>query len=96
MTYKEHKVKQVYFKMSEVVDILKLPGTSIIRFWQKEVDIRMGRNKAGHRRLTEDDVKKLAIVKYMIQVERYTLDGVKLNFNKYECDDELNVKRVKL
>ena len=95
MVYKELETKRVYFSTAQVGRILTVPAPSI-RWWLSEVDIGMIRRKGrgSHRRFRLKDIKSIAIIKFMVQEEGYTLWGVRKNFNKYGCNDKLNVKRT--
>jgi DNA-binding transcriptional MerR regulator len=92
--YKEHKVEKVYWTMGEAKKIIGVTR-SAIRYWMHEFDIRAKRNKGSHRQLTAENIKILLKIKFM-QDEGYHLDGVKKNINKYDFDENKNLRRVKL
>ena len=52
---------------------------STLRYWEKEFHqfLRTSRTKGGQRRYTEENIKILQEIKYLLEVEKYTIDGVK-------------------
>ena len=52
---------------------------STLRYWEKEFHqfLRTSRTEGGQRRYTPENIKVLQEIKYLIEVEKYTIEGVK-------------------
>jgi len=68
---------RLYYPIGEVSKMLNLE-TSTVRFWEKEFDIlKPHRNAKGNRMFTQEDVKNLHTIKYLVYEKRLTLEGAK-------------------
>jgi DNA-binding transcriptional MerR regulator len=77
MPYKEHKVEKLYFPIGEVAEILGVP-VSTVRFWENEFDILKPRkNKKGNRLFTQQDLKNLKTIHFLLREKGMTIAGVK-------------------
>lgn len=69
--------KRLYYSISEVADMTGLKP-HILRFWESEFShLRPRKNRAGNRAYTDRDIKVVQIIKYLLYVEKYTIDGAK-------------------
>lgn len=73
---------RVYYKMSEVAEMLNLT-TSAIRFWQENFKFPLHRNKRNQRRFTVDQLKNVFAVWYLLCIERYTIKGAMIKYQAW-------------
>ncbi|WP_456423367.1 MerR family transcriptional regulator [Lutibacter sp.] len=77
-----------YYKIGEVAKAFGL-NTSHIRFWEKEFDIlKPKKNKKGNRLFTQEDLKNLKLIYYLVKEKGFTLEGAKSKMKE-------NLKNVK-
>ena len=52
---------------------------STLRYWEKEFQqfLRTSRTSGGQRRYTAENIKILQEIKYLVEVEKYTIEGTK-------------------
>jgi len=78
-----------YYKIGEVAKAFGL-NTSHIRFWEKEFDIlKPKKNKKGNRLFTQEDLKNLKLIYYLVKEKGFTLEGAKSKMKE-------NLKNVKI
>jgi len=66
-----------YYSIGEVAEIMGLK-THILRFWETEFPIlRPRKNRAGNRAYTERDIKIIRLIKQLLYVDKYTIEGAK-------------------
>ncbi|WP_111709872.1 MerR family transcriptional regulator [Lutibacter citreus] len=66
-----------YYKIGEVAKAFGL-NTSHIRFWEKEFDIlKPKKNNKGNRLFTQEDLKNLKLIYYLVKEKGFTLEGAK-------------------
>jgi len=75
-----------YYTIGEVAQAFDV-NPSLLRFWEKEFDIlKPKKNAKGTRRFTQEDIKNLKLIYFLVREEGYTLDGARRkleqNFNK--------------
>ena len=69
--------KRLYYSISEVADMTGLKP-HILRFWEGEFGfLRPRKNRAGNRAYTDRDIKVVQVIKYLLYVEKYTIEGAK-------------------
>ena len=54
----------------------------ILRYWEKEFDIRPIRNSAGRRIYSEAQLERLQLVKHLIRTEKLTVAGARRQLAK--------------
>ena len=54
----------------------------ILRYWEKEFDIRPIRNSAGRRIYSEAQLERLQLVKHLIRTEKLTVSGARRQLAK--------------
>lgn len=101
MPYKEKPIEKKYFTIGEVAKILGV-ATSLIRFWETQFDfIRPKKNAKGNRKYTQEDLKKLKLVYYLVKEKGYTLQGAQehIKQSKDSIDDKAemveSLKRIR-
>ena len=66
-----------YYKIGEVAKAFEV-NTSLIRFWENEFDVlKPKKNKKGNRLFTQDDLKNLKLIYFLVKEKGFTLDGAK-------------------
>ncbi len=77
MPYKEKEIEKKYFTIGEVAHELAV-ATSLIRFWEGEFDIiRPKKNRKGNRQFTQEDIKNVKLIYYLVKEKGYTLQGAR-------------------
>ena len=77
MPYKERPIEKLYFSIGEVADELGV-NTSQIRYWEKEFGmLRPRRDSKGDRKFTQDDIRKLRLVHYLLKQRGFTIQGAR-------------------
>ena len=70
-----------YYKIGEVAKAFGV-NTSLIRFWENEFDVlKPKKNKKGNRLFTQEDLKNLQMIFFLVKEKGFTLDGAKLKEN---------------
>jgi DNA-binding transcriptional MerR regulator len=78
--------KRLYYSISEVAGMTGLKP-HILRFWESEFNIlRPRKNRAGNRAYTDRDIKVVQVIKDLLYVEKYTIEGAK---TRLKADSEL-------
>ncbi len=80
---------KLYFRIGEVAQLLDVKP-HVIRYWEKEFkSLRPKKSAAGQRIFNRNDVQRLAAIKHLLYVERFTLEGARkyLRDNGYEVSD---------
>ncbi|MDD3195848.1 MAG: MerR family transcriptional regulator [Paludibacter sp.] len=66
-----------FYSISEVAEMLGI-NQSNLRFWEKEFkQLRPRRYKGGTRFYTAEDIATVKQIKYLVDVQKLTLDGVR-------------------
>ncbi len=77
MPYKEKEIQKKYFTIGEVADELGV-ATSLIRFWEGEFDIiKPKKNRKGNRQFTQDDIRNVKLIYYLVKEKGFTLQGAR-------------------
>ncbi|MFK5983635.1 MAG: MerR family transcriptional regulator [Flavobacteriaceae bacterium] len=84
-----------YYGIGEVAKAFSV-NTSLIRFWEKEFDvIKPKKNAKGDRKFTQEDIKNLELIFYLVKERGFTLDGAKIHLkeNKHKTLDNFELIR---
>ena len=66
-----------YYRIGEVAQAFGV-NTSLIRFWENEFDVlKPKKNKKGNRLFTQEDVKNLQMIYFLVKEKGFTLEGAK-------------------
>ncbi|MDH3321727.1 MAG: MerR family transcriptional regulator [Flavobacteriaceae bacterium] len=66
-----------YYKIGEVAKAFDV-NTSLIRFWENEFEVlKPKKNKKGNRLFTQEDLKNLQLIYFLVKEKGFTLDGAK-------------------
>lgn len=93
MRYGDDRQVKLYYTISEVVDMTGVPA-HILRYWEQEIPLLKPRkNRAGNRVFKEKEIDLVRRIKYLVQVEKFTLQG-SLKKLKEDPDFELPVESI--
>jgi DNA-binding transcriptional MerR regulator len=66
-----------YYKIGEVAKAFNV-NTSLIRFWENEFEVlKPKKNKKGNRLFTQEDLKNLQLIYFLVKEKGFTLEGAK-------------------
>jgi len=66
-----------YYKIGEVAKAFSV-NTSLIRFWENEFAVlKPKKNKKGNRLFTQEDLKNLQLIYFLVKEKGFTLEGAK-------------------
>lgn len=83
---------KLYFRIGEVARLLEVKP-HVIRYWEKEFkSLRPKKSSAGQRIFNRNDVQRLAAIKHLLYVERFTIEGAR----KYLRDNGFEVGESEL
>ena len=86
MKYGTKEASKKYYSISEVAEILEL-APHVFRYWEKEFTMLIPlKNRAGNRNYREKDIKLLKKIKRLLYMEKYTIEGARLQLQKTESD----------
>src|SRR5690606_27612520 len=90
-----------YYSIGEVAKAFDV-NASLIRFWEKEVDVlQPKKNAKGNRKFTPDDIKNLQLIFHLVKERGFTLEGAKTQLNEEKqkalstCDLIQKLQKVK-
>lgn len=69
--------QKIYWTTSEVAEMFKV-NDSLIRFWESEFNLSVGRTSKGNRKFIQSNIDDIAKVYDLVKVKRYTLEGAKI------------------
>ena len=64
------------FRIGEMAQNLEIKQF-VIRFWEKEFNIKPNRTQGGQRFYSEEDYEKFKLIKELLYEKRFTLEGAK-------------------
>lgn len=68
---------KLYYKISEVSDLLGVPA-STLRYWEQEFDgIRPKRSTSNQRYYRPDDLRKLQMINYLVRTKGLRIEAAK-------------------
>lgn len=101
----EKKIKKYYYTIGEVSNLLELKPY-ILRYWEKEFpQLNPHKKLGGNRRYNPDDIALLKKIKYMLYIQKYTIDGVRKKLKEikalgnqfeFDFDSDKNERKRKI
>jgi DNA-binding transcriptional MerR regulator len=77
LNFNEKDLTKLYYSIGEVAEIFQV-NASLIRFWEKEFDLKVAKKNAkGNRLFTVSEIKHFNKIYQLVKVEGFTLDGAK-------------------
>jgi DNA-binding transcriptional MerR regulator len=72
------KLTKLYYSISEVAQLFEV-NASLIRFWEKELELEQPKkNKKGNRLFTTREIQTIQKIYNLVKVQGYKLDAAKL------------------
>src|SRR5215217_3682385 len=68
--------KKQYYAIGEVAQMFNVNG-SLLRFWEKEFDLVLRKNRKGDRFFTPKDVKQVQLIHDLVRRRKFTIEGAK-------------------
>lgn len=86
--------KQKLFRIGQVA---KMTGIQqfVLRFWEKEFNLKLPKAKSGHRFYRHEDVQKILTIKRLLYTEGFTIKGAmhKLAWNETDLQPMTNTSQ---
>ena len=71
-----------YYGIGEVAKAFGV-NTSLIRFWEKEFDVRQPKKNAkGNRKFTPQDIQNRQLIYHLVKERGFTLEGAKIHLKE--------------
>ena len=68
-------IEKTYYTIGEVSGMLKV-APSLIRFWEKEIDIlKPQKSEKGTRKFSQKDIQNLRLIYHLVKEKGFTLQG---------------------
>lgn len=70
-------VRKEYYSISDVADLVGLPA-HVLRYWESQFSVLSpSKNRSGNRVYQRKEIKLILLVKQLLHVEKYTVEGAK-------------------
>jgi DNA-binding transcriptional MerR regulator len=67
--------RKVYYSIGEVCDLTGLKP-HVLRYWETQFEVlNPGKNRAGNRVYRAQDIELVMLVKHLLYVQKYTIEG---------------------
>lgn len=87
MSAGERKPKRIYFQIKEVAPLLGVKD-SAVRYWIEAFKLDVARHSTKDSfKFTEDDVRDLLAIRYLLKNELFTVDGAKIKLKQWSKGD---------
>ncbi len=81
MQNQKRNMNKKKFRIGELSDVLKIKKF-VIRFWEKEFELKSDRSGGGQRFYSQDDINTFSIIKELLYQKKYTIPGAKKELHK--------------
>jgi DNA-binding transcriptional MerR regulator len=82
------KMQKRQFRIGELAKQLNVERF-VIRFWEKEFDIKSRRSNGGQRCYTQEDADRFALIKELLYDKGFTIAGAKTQINHKPVTDKV-------
>ena len=80
-------VKKLYYSIGEVSEITGLKSY-VLRYWETEfTNLSPGKNRAGNRVYTEENINTILEIKRLLYDERFTIEGARQYFRNDQSNN---------
>jgi DNA-binding transcriptional MerR regulator len=80
--------KKEYYSISEVCEITNLKQ-HVLRYWETQFTLlKPPKNRAGNRSYRKKEIQLIQLIKYLLYVEKYTIEGAQRKLNRLRKDPE--------
>ena len=70
-------VRKEYYSISDVADLVGLPA-HVLRYWESQFSVLSpSKNRSGNRVYQRKEIKLILLVKQLLHVEKYTVEGAR-------------------
>ena len=81
--------KKEYYSISEVADLVGLPA-HVLRYWESQFSVLSpSKNRSGNRFYQRKEIKLILLVKQLLHVEKYTVEGARQRIEQLRRGGEL-------
>jgi DNA-binding transcriptional MerR regulator len=81
--------RKEYYSISEVADLVGLPA-HVLRYWESQFSVlNPSKNRAGNRVYQRKEIKLILLVKQLLHVEKYTVEGAKQRLDQLRRGGDL-------
>ena len=85
--------RKVYYSIGEVCDLSGLKP-HVLRYWETQFEVlNPGKNRAGNRVYRPQDVELVMLVKHLLYVQKYTIEGANNRLLEMRQTGELEAGR---
>ncbi len=89
------ELKKNYYTISEVADLYSI-NISKLRFWEENFpSLKPDRDRAGDRKYNKEDVLHVGLIKRMLEVEKYTVEGANIAIKNISKKKNINAPVLK-
>jgi DNA-binding transcriptional MerR regulator len=89
----ESIAKKVYYSIGEVCDLTGLKP-HVLRYWETQFEVlNPGKNRAGNRVYRPQDIELVMLVKHLLYVQKYTIEGANKRLLEMRQSGELEAGR---
>ena len=82
-------VRKEYYSISEVADLVGLPA-HVLRYWESQFSVLSpSKNRSGNRVYQRKEIKLILLVKQLLHVEKYTVEGAKQRLDQLRKGGDL-------
>ncbi|HSJ30693.1 MAG TPA: MerR family transcriptional regulator [Longimicrobiales bacterium] len=82
-------VRKEYYSISEVADLVGLPA-HVLRYWESQFTVLSpSKNRSGNRVYQRKEIKLILLVKQLLHVEKYTVEGAKQRLDQLRKGGDL-------
>ncbi len=87
---------RLYFRIRDVAEIMGVEK-HVLRFWETQFPIiSPQKSDAGHRVYRKTDIESALLVKYLLYVERLTIEGARKRISEMRKEGELKKSREEI
>ncbi|OGF97944.1 MAG: hypothetical protein A2Z06_03700 [Candidatus Glassbacteria bacterium RBG_16_58_8] len=80
--------KKEYYSISEVCEITRLKP-HVLRYWESQFSfLKPPKNRAGNRTYRRKEIQLIQLIKFLLYVEKYTIEGAQEKLNRLRKEPE--------
>lgn len=81
--------RKEYYSISEVADLVGLPA-HVLRYWESQFSVLSpSKNRSGNRFYQRKEIKLILLVKQLLHVEKYTVEGARQRIDQLRRGGDL-------
>ena len=84
-------IKKLYYSIGEVSQLTSLEPY-VLRYWETEFpELKPKKNRAGKRMYTLEDVRLVFLIKRLLYIDKYTIEGARQKLKKLRGNRQLEL-----